>query len=259
MSRFSNLEMGGESEGRAQSQTKALVKDGVYYFTAAREAFENGEFRIALRHYSKVLEFDPQHAAAWTGQVRMLIELGEFPEANLWADKALEHFPTEPELLAAKAVALGRTGDLEGALVFSDAAMAGLGDSPYLWLARGDVLLARAETRADYCFEKVLTLAPRDWFLAWLAGRIQFFHRQMALALKHFQQAVELNAGHFLLWLELGQCQQALGLVGSAKNSLAQARQLNPQCQEAQLALVRLADTGIFSRLRGWWRQLFNR
>jgi len=32
--------------------------------------------------------------------VRSLIELGEFREARLWADKALERFPQAPELLA---------------------------------------------------------------------------------------------------------------------------------------------------------------
>src|SRR5216683_8292380 len=109
MSRFSNLEFSGESENQSQ-QPKALVKDEAYYYAEARAAFENGNFEAALRLFSKVLEFNPENAAAWTGQVRMLIELGEFGEAKLWADKALEHFPREPELLAAKAVALGRTG-----------------------------------------------------------------------------------------------------------------------------------------------------
>ena len=259
MSRFSNLELGGESEGRARPREKSLIKDEVYYLSEARSALENGAFRIALRHYSKVLEFNPQNAIAWTAQVRMLIELGEFQEATLWADKALERFPQEPELLATKAVSLGRIGDLQGALVFSDASIAERGDTPYVWLARGDVLLAREESRADYCFEKALTLAPGDWFGAWLAARIRIFYEQFALALKLLQQAVELNAGHFLLWLELGQCQRTLGLVGSAKNSLAQARQLNPDCEEARLALVRLSGIGIFTRLSGWWRQLFNR
>ena len=259
MSRFSNLELGGESEGRSRPQQGALVKDEVYYLSEARSAFENGQFRVALRHYSKVLEFNPQNAAAWTAQVRMLIELGEFKEASLWADNALERFPQEPELLAAKAVSLGRIGDLHGALVYSDASIAERGDTPYVWLARGDVLLAREEPRADYCFEKALTLAPGDWFVAWLAGRIRFFYEQFALALKLLQQAVELNAGHFLVWLELGQCQQVLGLVSSAKISLAQAKQLNPDCEEARLALVRLSGTGLGTRLSGWWRQLFNR
>jgi Flp pilus assembly protein TadD len=120
MSRFVNLELGGESEDQTP-QKKALVKDESYYQGEAKAAFENGEFERALRLYGKVLEFNPNGAAAWTGQVRMLIELGEFREAKLWADKALERFPNEPELLAAKAVALGRSGDLLGALAFSDA------------------------------------------------------------------------------------------------------------------------------------------
>ncbi len=164
----------------------------------------------------------------------MLIELGEFREARLWADKALERFPHEPELLAAKAVALGRSGDFQGALAFSDASIEERGDTPYVWLARGDVLLAREEARADYCFEKALLLAPGDWFVAWLAARIRYYYKQFVLALKLLQQAVDLNAAHFLLWLELGQCQQALGLIGPASNSFTQAQQLNPQCQRSQ-------------------------
>ena len=147
MSRFGNLELGGRSEDQPQQeQQPSLVKDEAYYLGEARAAFENGSFEQALRFYSKVLEFNPQNAVAWTAQVRMLIELGEFREAKLWADKALERFPNEPELLAAKAVALGRSGDLQGALAFSDASIEERGDTPYVWLARGDVMLARRES-----------------------------------------------------------------------------------------------------------------
>ncbi len=256
MSRFVNLEFGGESEDHHK---EGLVKDEAYYSAEARAAFENGNFESALRLYSKVLEFNPQNAAPWTGQVRMLIELGEFREAKLWADKALERFPHEPELLAAKAVALGRSGDLKGALAFSDASIEERGDTPYVWLARGDVLLAREEQRATYCFEKALLLAPRDWFIAWLAARVRHYYEQFALALKLLQQALEWNAGHFLLWLELGQCQQALGLIGPARDSFGMAQQLNPQCNEASLELTRLIDAGVWRRLRGWCRRLFNR
>ena len=256
MSRFVNLEFGGEAEDHSHPQP-ALVKDEAYYAAEARAAFEGGNFDSALRWYSKILEFDPQNAAAWTGQVRMLIELGEFREAKLWADKALERFPHEADLLAAKAVALGRGGDLQGALSFSDASIEERGDTAYVWLARADVLLARAESRADYCFQKALLLAPGDWFIAWLAGRIRFFYEQFALALKMLSQALELNATHFLLWLELGQCQKALGLVGQARNSFTQAQQLNPQSNEARLAWLSLSETGFGCRVRGWWRRLF--
>ncbi len=258
MSRFGNLEFGEEHEDRSLTGPAASDKDEAYYFAEATAAFENGRFEPALRLYSKVLEFNPDNPAAWTGQVRMLIELGEFREAKLWADKALERFPHEPELLAAKAVALGRSGDLQGALAFSDASIEERGDTPYIWLARGDVLLARAETRADWCFEKALSLATKDWFVMWLAARIRFYYEQFALALKLAQQAVELNAGHFLLWLELGRCQQALGLVGAARGSFAQAEQLDPRNADVRTALRHLEDTGVWQRLRGWCRNLFH-
>lgn len=258
MSRFINLELGGESEDQSP-QKRALVKDEAYYRAEARTAFENGDFELALRLYSKVLEFNPNAAEGWTGQVRMLIELGQFEEARLWADKALERFPRDAELLAAKAVALGRCGDLQGALAFSDSAIEERGDRPYVWLARADVLLARKESRADHCLEKALLLAPGDWFVAWLGARIRYYYKQFVLALKLLQQAVELNTTHFLLWLELGRCQQALGLAGPARHSFEQARQLNPNCHDAGRELARLSDMGAGPRLRGWWRRLFNR
>ncbi|MFO1475029.1 MAG: hypothetical protein U1F98_00075 [Verrucomicrobiota bacterium] len=251
MSRFGNLELEGEHEDRRPSPAP-VVKDAAFYLEEARRSFERGEFEPALRHYSRVLEFDVSNPAAWTGQVRMLIELGEAHEARLWADKALERFPRDPELLAAKAVALGRDGDLDGALLISDASIQELGDLPYVWLARGDVLAARREQRADYCFEKARMLAPGDWFVAWLAGRIRYYHGQFALALKHLQQAVEWNAGHFVVWLELGRCQGRLGLHGPAQFSLARARELNPACRDAGLELARLSGASPWS---GWLRR----
>jgi tetratricopeptide (TPR) repeat protein len=258
MSRFANLEFGDEFKDQPQ-HTGAMVKDEANYLAEAQTAFENGEFESALRRFSKVLEFNPKNVSAWAGQVRMLIELGEYKEARLWAEKAMERFPRDPELLAAKAVALGRNGDLEEALVCSDASIEERGDSPYVWLARADVLLARQEPRADYCFDKAMLLAPRSWFVAWLAGRIRLFYRQLALALKMLQQAIEWNAGHFLLWLEIGRCQAALGFVGPAEISFQQAQQLNPECREAGQALAGLSRTGVLKRILGWGRRVTSR
>ncbi|MGA2175491.1 MAG: tetratricopeptide repeat protein [Verrucomicrobiota bacterium] len=256
MSRFINLEFGGESEDQSLGSEQGLAKDEAYYLREAQAAFENADFEKALRHYARVLEFNPQNAAAWTAQVRMLIELGEYREAKIWADKALERFPQEPELLAAKAVTLCRGGDLQSAMAFSDAAIEERGDTPYIWLARGDVLLACKEPRADYCFEKALLLAPRNWFVAWLAARIRAYYKQFVFALNLLQKAIEWNTGHFLLWLELGRCQESLGFLGPAESSFTQALQLNPNCHAADQALTRLLSRGLTDRVRGWWRRL---
>ncbi len=257
MSRFGNLEFGRESEDRSQSAGE--LRDEKFYFAEATSAFEDGNFEQALQKFAKVLEFNPQNAAAWSGQVRMLIELAEFHEAKVWADKALEHFPRDAELLAAKAVALGRSGDLKAALAFSDASIEERGDTPYIWLARGDVLMARNEKRADYCFEKAQLLAPQDWFVHWLASRIRLFYQKFVLALKLAQQALACDSTRCVVWLQLGLCQKALGMTGVAQTSFEQALQLNSFCREADHALAELKQVGWFASLRAHLNGLFSR
>ena len=255
MSRFVNLELGGEFEAHPQRAAKGMLADEAHCLAAAKAAFENADFEQGLRFYARVLEHNPNNTSAWAGQVRMLIELGEFREAKLWSDKALERFPHDAELLAAKAVALGRMGDLPGALAFSDAAVEERGDTPYIWLSRADVLLSRRERRANYCIEKALQLAPKDWFTCWLAARVRFYHRQFVLAANVLQQALAWHTGHFLLWLELGRCQQALKLVAPAEHSFQQALQLNPHCESAAIALAGIDGSGWIARLADWVRQ----
>ena len=256
MSRFGNLEFDSGQEPSRMEQSPA--KSELYFLTEAQGSFENGRFEEALRSYAKVLEFNPKSAAAWIGQVRSLIELGEYKEAQVWADKALASFPSEAEILAAKAVTLARLGDLQGALSFSDAAVEAQTSTPYIWLARGDVLLARKEKRADYCFEKAFALAGQNWFVLWLTARIQAFYQHFARALKFAQQALTLEPGRAVLWLESGRCQLQLGLITQAQNSFEQARELDPGCS-AQAGLNEAAGTGFLDKIAGRWRQWFQR
>jgi tetratricopeptide (TPR) repeat protein len=255
MSRFNNLEFGDHFEDNAAE--RAGLKDGPFYLEEAHAAFRSGRFEEALRAYAKVLEFDPHCAAAWIGQVRMLIELGEFREAKLWADKALETFPSEADLLAAKAVALARSGDVHGALTFSDAAVETQGNTPYVWLARADVLLARAEKRAQFCFDKALALAGPDWVVHWLACRVYCYYKKFSKAWQLAQKGLELDASRAVLWLQFGRCQLALGLVQAASESFEHARDLDPFCHPGADERSDLLQAGWWRRLQGWCRRAF--
>jgi tetratricopeptide (TPR) repeat protein len=253
MSRFVNLEFGEHSDDRTQSER--TLTDERSCLNEAQAVFAQGDFEQALRLYARTLEHNRQNTAAWAGQVRMLIELGDFQEAKLWADKALEQFPRDAELLAAKAVALARSGDLDAALAFSDAAIGEGADSPYVWLARGDVLLACREKRADYCFARALRAAPREWLWPWLAARTHYYYSRFALALKLISQAMALDASQSVVWVQMGKCQFALGLATAAQSSFEQARQLNPRNREAAAELNTLQSAGWRVRLLGWWRR----
>jgi tetratricopeptide (TPR) repeat protein len=253
MSRFGNLEF----EPAQATEGVRMERDEAFWLGEANTAFNRADFEPALRLFARVLEHNPQNITAWTGQIRSLIELGEFREAKLWSDKALERFPNAPELLAAKAVALGRLGDIDNALAFSDASLEERGDTPYVWLARGDVLLARKEPRADHCFERARSIAPADWIIAWLAARIRQFYRQFAAALKLAQEAVALAPGECVLWLLTGQCQAALGLPDRARVSFEQAMQLQPDSRAARQGLDQLNQQGLLARFSGKLRLLF--
>jgi tetratricopeptide (TPR) repeat protein len=233
MSRFRNLEFNDNSE--QQVELSSATRDEGYYLAQAQQLFEQGRFEPALRAFSRALEFNSKSPVAWAGQVRMLIELSEFSEAKVWADKGLQVLPDHAELLAAKAVALARLGDLQGAIAFSDASIEAPGNSPYIWLARGDVLLARSEKRADYCFEKALALGAGKWVWHWLAARIQSFYKHSARALKLLQDALSIEPAAAVLWLDLGRAQVALGLVPQGQRSFEQASQLDPDLDLRQL------------------------
>src|SRR5436190_12254463 len=247
MSRFGNLEFG--ENPRSDVESRAQNKDEAFYINEAAQFFESGRFENALRSFAKALEQNPKSAAGWTGQVRMLIELGEFKEAKLWAEKALALFPREGELLAAKAVALARIGDTKGALAFSDASMEVEANTPYIWLARGDVLLARKEKRAAYCFEKAILLARDHWLWPWLASRVHAFYRQTAQALKFAQQALGLDPVRAIIWQQLGRCEAALGLASKAQQSFERARELDRDCPELDKLTVELNRESFFDRL----------
>jgi Flp pilus assembly protein TadD len=257
MSRFNNLEFGDRrQESSAGGQSRP--KDESTYLAQADVAFRRGRFESALRLFAKVLEFDPRCVAAWSGQVRMLIELGEFSEARLWADKALERFPNDAELLAAKAVAVARLGDTATALALSDASVEVQGDTPYVWIARGDVLMARDERRAESCFDRALALA-QGWLEAWLIARVQFHYERFSAALKHAQRAVERDATQAVCWVQIGLCRQALGLVTPARHAFEQAIQLDPESAEAGRGMSAAQSAGWWTRTSGKLRHWFSR
>lgn len=258
MGRFGHLEFEGQGRTASQSQSGNLPTDEQRFTQRAWESVGKGQFEQALREFSKILEFNPLSTEAWLGQVRMLIELGEYREANVWADKGLEKLPHSADLLAAKAVALARLGDTQAALTYSDNAMAEQGETAYVWLSRGDVFLCAKEHRFADCFERAFQLGIGDWLIPWLASRICAFYKKFALALKHAQQALELDATRATAWAQLGHCQLALRLPHLAEKSFQQARELDSQCLAAYEGIKQMAQLGLWQRFSLNIRRLFS-
>ena len=106
MARFDKLEFGAsEQEQRDGQQTAPGEVDEQHCMRKADENRRQGLYENALKFYSRALDEDKSLVAGWLGQVQMLIQLDEVDEADVWGRKALEMFPNNGDLLAARAQA----------------------------------------------------------------------------------------------------------------------------------------------------------
>ena len=113
--RVQRLRRQGLGPGRAAGAGGAV--------SAGREGVPGGQLRERPAALLAGARRRPLMVEAWRRQVVMLIEMGECREAALWADKAMELFPNDPDLLAAKATALCRLGDPSAAFKIADQAI----------------------------------------------------------------------------------------------------------------------------------------
>jgi tetratricopeptide (TPR) repeat protein len=217
----------------------------------ADSARRAGDYERALRCYSRALEIDRTIVAAWTGQVQMLVFLGEFPEADVWSRKALELFPGHGDLLAARAQALCRSDQLSQARELSDQSLAWEGESACRWMIRGEVLLATGHAPADHCFQRARAVDP-DWLVLLEIALICPCYENPARAVPYLQLAVRGSGTEPYPWYLLGICQSEISWTDAARNSFEQCLRLNRNYADARLRLSELAAgrTPLLRRIR---------
>jgi tetratricopeptide (TPR) repeat protein len=250
MNRFSQLEFDekGDEGGQPVSRGEP-VRDENYFHQRALAFWLAGDFENALRNDSRAVEARSNFLPGWVDQVWMLIELGEYPEAMLWADKALELFPEQPELLAAKSLACLRDAKLDKAQAFSDNATSKENVTAEVWLARAELLLAQKNNLAENCIRTAISIAgPMIGYVKLKAGRILRKYNKPSAAKEYLDVAVRVFPKSALAWYELGCCLSKLGFH-EARGVLEQVVALRPGWNEAEEALNRCRKPGFFSRL----------
>lgn len=208
-------------------------KDERQFVQEATRAFAEGDFEPALRAYSSALKCDKALLEAWAGQVRCLVRMREFREAQAWAAKACQLFPDQAVLESARAGALAASGLVSDARVASDAALeiaerSGL-QEPHIWLERAACLLAEGKIdTARFCLRKVCELRPDDpdWdqrIAVELSEAGEF-----TSAMAHLHRLVEKRPDRAYAWLLMARASRRLGLRSQAVKALEQAERLRP-------------------------------
>jgi tetratricopeptide (TPR) repeat protein len=256
--RFEGLEFDGPDPSlpTPPCAEDAQDHDEHYWLKRAEAERRDGLFENALRYYSRTLEVNKAMAEAWIGQIQMLIAMGEYPEAELWARKALELFRNHGDLIAGRAHAVARLGNLSEALPLSDASFKQEGQSAYRWMVRGEIMLARGQDVDQHCFDKATQL-DKDWLVALEIGQIYRFRNKPTKALLRVRQAVDRAPDRAYCWYVQGCCEVAVGLYPAAKKSFLQCLELKPGHLEARAQLNRLdaEEWSIRSRLKRLFRR----
>ncbi len=253
--RFDKLEFDRPPEKRSATSQLRVEKDDKYWSKLADEHRRTGNYETALRFYSRALEIDKTMVAAWVGQVQMLVQLGEYPQASLWSQKALELFPSHGDLMAGQAQAECRLGNTKSAHALSDGSLRQRGESAYRWQVRGELMVAGRQRTDRHCFDKA-ELADRDWLVPQESAIIYLYYKAYGMAQARAQSAVEKATDAYYAWYVLGVCQSKLGFDTSAHASFQRCLELCPRHAEA---LARVAElerprwplAGLFGRLIG--------
>ncbi len=252
MPRFDRLEL--EATQAKAAPKSAASQDERHWLKEADRQRRNGQYENALRCYSRSLEHDKNSPLAWLGQVQMLIQLDESPEADTWCRKSLELFPGNGDLLAARSQSLCRQGNAREALALSDASLAAAGQSAYRWQARGEWMLAQNQSTSGHCFEKAFQLLA-DWLVQVENARSHLYYKQYGKALPWGRNATERAPEEAFAWFTRGQTEIQLGMNREAQRSFDRCLEFCPGHHDAGTQLAHLRS-GQFS-LAGLWRRWF--
>ena len=213
MARFGKLEFNIQKHPSAHPEERdPLDRDAGHWMRKADESRRMGLYELALKYYSRALELDRSLVAGWVGQVQMLVQLEEYPEAELWSRKGLEMFPANGELMAGRAQSFCRMGDMKQAHALCDGSLRQAGQSAYRWLVRGEIMVAAHQDKDRYCFDKAQEL-DADWLVPLETARIELYYRRPSKALGQIRRALELAPDAAYVWYLQGVCQAALGLT----------------------------------------------
>jgi len=238
--RFDKLEFERSEPQRGGLEAETHVdKDEKYWLGMAEQSRNTGNYETALRFYSRTLEADKNLVTAWVGQVQMLVQLAEYPQASLWSQKALELFPAHGDLMAGQAQAECRMGNIKKAYSLSDGALRQRGESAYRWQVRGELMVIGKENSDRHCFDKA-QLAESGWRVSIESALIYYFYKIYSKSQQRAQMGVEKAPDSYHAWYVLGLSQSKLGFDTAATGSFRRCLELCPRHAESLSLLAEL-------------------
>jgi tetratricopeptide (TPR) repeat protein len=248
--RFSNLEIddrGNADKKPPQKKAGHNHRGLAFHLAAAREHELAGRLDKAATSFAAALGERPNHHPAWVGQVLMMAEQENYRETLVWADRALQTFPDDPDFLGAKSLAVAGAGDLRAAQTLSESAIEQQPQTDAAWHFRAALLLALRSNAAFECLDRAVSLAADKPLAELRAGALLLRHGHPNRAFPRLAKSAEALPKSAWAWYQLGKAQEATGRLDAARQSYTVASRLSPHDSRfARATVIR----------GGWWRAL---
>lgn len=230
----------------------------------AQEAYFRGHYLDALKRYAQALAKDVREPSAWVGQVRILVDVGEYESAIYWAEKGYESCSGEKMLSFVKAFALAHAGRIDEAKTLINVPVE-KNEAPMLWLLRGEVLIrvrisfvqkiftpykGIGRLGAFFCFVRALSHDQFDPFINQRIGLAHMLMKNSDRALEHLNLSLRAVSDNPLTLYGIAQCCRMKRDHDQALNYVKKAIAGNPKLDCAFELLERLHGPGRrFSRM----------
>lgn len=232
--------------------------DQGHYHLEGDKHFFQGDYKAALRCYSRAVQADHSRPDPWVGQLLTLVMMKQKKEATIWMIRSLEQFPEEPRLLALQSLIYALTGFQQRSLAANDYLLtrpnAGI---PFTWAIRAHILSIAESPNATGCFQKFEEFAPAiDWKTYAVIGLLQLENQKWNRAKDYLEKAVSQNNSIPFIWRKLAFACERLAFTEQALQAYRSALELNPNDRDAETGIIRLKTTPLPVRI---WRRLFKR
>lgn len=213
---------------------------GAYCLEQGDEFFIRGDYKQALRWYTRAMDKEPKMIEPWVAMLRVLITKGDLAESAAWIHRGLVLFPNNPHLLALSNVQLARRNMKAKALADSAELLERNKNLPIAHMCRGEVMLHCGEKHFDYLFRETLDIVkPDDWKTPLMISMILLNAGQMRYAAEYLDEASRRNSQYAPIWFMLGQAHAARGDRRQMNHAFNQVRLL---CEEGDPLLARIDE-----------------
>lgn len=226
----------------AAKRTEAR-EDVLSVLSQAQDRYFRGYYQDAIKCYAQVLAKEKNNPLAWVGQIRVLVDVGEYESAIYWAEKGCESCGGETMLLFAKAFALAHAGQVDLAKTIINVPVE-KDEAAMLWLLRGEVLIrvrinfiqkiftpykGIGRLGAFFCFVKALSHDQYDPFINQRIGLAYMLVKDKDRALEHLRLSLSGVSDNPLTLYGLAQCFQMKRDYGRALDYVKKAIAGNPK------------------------------